>query len=168
MINKIQQTTNNNYRPSFDAKLKFDHGVKKALKEFIDNSKNKTEGVIPFYLKEDGGFDIDKFVKNLKTVFEDETSDDKKSIYVIGKIRKNGDTITSTLKRFVSDNKGVVQDSFPFNPTYLLKKQRFAPKNVDLMDFFNDRQSYLSSTRAKKGLETKRELREKYNKSFWA
>lgn len=172
MINKIQQSINNNYKPAFGDSLVFEHRQRKiftkAFKACVEKSDLKNVGVAPFYRTKDKSFDVDKLINKVQSLFKLETPQSHKTYLAQSEYLSDGGVPVITIKQKESG------DSFILNCTHLLKpyvappskfpnnrfKTKFAPGEPDVTQLVKDMQF------ASESKENKKEIAEKYLMPF--
>lgn len=133
----ISPLNNNSSSLSFgNAKFKFEPVVKVKLEDAIFNNVPSHQGLMGKYLKKDGKFNMDLFVKHLKGLVQEEPCLD--GTYVVSSIRKQpGKSVhLATVKHFDEAGKEIKADEFKFNPLNLLAKRSENQTELDTGDFF--------------------------------
>lgn len=171
MINRVQQSTNNNYKNniSFEAaKFKFAPKQAQKFQEYMqENAVNvlpqiapEKAGLIPQFLTKKGEFNIDKLKKQLRLIFKEEGDN---GTYVWSGLRKSKDGVVKVkLTHIGEDGKEIVNDRFNFNPTHLFHKRSKSSVYVDTTDLFNNMEAW------KCGKKYQTKIREQYSKNIWA
>lgn len=113
MINRVQQGSNNNYKPAFGDKLVFARGKRLAFVEHfgeqVNNSVLKDYGVAPFYKLIGGSFHANKFTSKVQKLFQDATLGLKRTFIVedVGTFDNSSDVFLKIRRKGTKSSKHV-------------------------------------------------------------
>lgn len=113
MIHRVQQGTNNNYKPAFGDKLVFARGKRLAFVEHfgeqVNNSGLKDYGVAPFYQLPDGSFHANKFISRVQKLFKEDTPTLDRTFVVedVGTFNNTGDVFLKIRRKGTKSSKHI-------------------------------------------------------------